>query len=338
MKFPKILGLAATMSSVLFLANPVAAQDKVRTFNMHFFTGFPIYVADKLGFFEEQKIDTEPRYFPSGAPIIQAAAAKQWDISFLGAPPAVLAGPRLGLKTIGVVTDGASFHQLIGRADYVEKVKADPSLLKGAEIFVTTSSTGHYVLEGCLEKYGLTQEDVTILPSEQTAIGPAFLAGEGDLAQVWPPVGDALLQKGNAMLCDGVAANRSVLDVWIAEPTFAEEHPELVVRWMKAVLKAVDWIREDPERTYTMFKQFDDFRGYESDENVLRAEMETMLGAMMSNTEVLELLTSQNEDASPVAASYQDIAKFFKRAGVMADVPDYTDLVDPTYMEKALSE
>nr|WP_300975980.1 ABC transporter substrate-binding protein [Yoonia sp.] len=305
---------------------------------MHFFTGFPIYVANELGFFEENGIDTEPRYFPSGAPIIQAAAANEWDITFLGAPPFVLAGPRLDLKTIGVVTDGSTFHQLIGRADFVEKVKADPSLLRGAKIFVTTNSTGHYVLDGCLEQFGLTQEDVTILPSEQTAIGAAFLAGEGDLAQVWPPLGDALQQKGdNAVLCDGVAAGRSVPDIWVVHPEFAAEHPEVVERWMVAVLQAVDWIHEDPERTYEMFKKFDDFRGYESSDDVLRAEVQTLLTSLLSGPQALEMLSSQGDEQSPVAASYQGIANFFKRVGVMTDVPEYGDLVDPTFVEKALA-
>jgi len=117
MKMSKYVAIVFSTAIIALASAPATAMDKIRTNSMSYYTGFPIFVADKLGLYKEHDIDTEPKYFPSGAPVIQAAAAKQWDITFPGAPLATLAGPKLGLVTIGFVTEEAAIYQMIGRPD-----------------------------------------------------------------------------------------------------------------------------------------------------------------------------------------------------------------------------
>ena len=337
MNTSRLAALAGAALALSIGAGSAAALDKVRTFNMPYYTGFPIYVAHELGLFEEHGIETEPRYFPSGAPVIQAAAAKQWDITFLGAPPATLAGPQLGLKTIGVVQEGANIHRLVGRPDYVAKLRADPAAMKGAKVFVTTLSTGHYMVEGCLKSMGLTQEDVTILPSEQPATVSAFAAGEGDLAQVWPPQDAALLKQGNEQLCNGTQAGLSIPDIWIAAPHFVEENPDAIVRWLRATTQAIEWIKEDFDRAYELYQKFDQFRGFESDPEVLREEAK-LLQYLFSGEEMLERMRGSEGESSYIARGYEGVAGFFNRVGRMEGIPDYNPLIDPSFLEQALAE
>jgi sulfonate transport system substrate-binding protein len=338
MKFSKI---AATLcaAAVLPLASGIAvAADKVRTNSMPYYTGFPIYAADKLGLYKKYDIDTEPKYFPSGAPIIQAAAAKQWDITFLGAPPATLAGPKLGLITIGFVTEEAGIHQLIGRPDGVAAVKKDPMAIKGKKIFVTTVSTGHYMTEGCLRKMGVKLDEVTILPSEQTATLSAFAAGEGDFAQAWPPQGDALLSKGNEVLCDGIQAGLSIPSVWIVAPHFLEKNPDAVVRWLKATSEAVDWIKADKARATELYKKFEQFRGFDLDPKVLAKEIDVMFNDLATADEMIEKMTAKGGEKSYLAKGYEGVAGFFKRVGRMDSIPDYEKLIDPSFLKKATAK
>lgn len=339
MELKRFAALAlAAMLALPLCAQMVSAQDKVRTFNMPYYPGFPVWLAHEMGLFEKHGIDTEPKYFPSGAPIIQAAAAKQWDISFLGAPPVTLAGPKLGLQTISVVQEGAAIHRLIGRPDLVSMAKDDPASIKGKKIFVTTLSTGHYMVEGCLAKMGLTQEDVTILPSEQTATASAFAAGEGDLAQVWPPQDAALLRKGNEVLCDGAQAGVSIPDVWVAAPHFVEENPDVIVRWLKATSEAIDWIKEDRERTYEMYLKFEEFRGFDLDDDVLQAEVDVVMGLINTGDQQLAAMAVGDDGKSSIAKSYEGVAGFFKRVGRMDSIPDYQPLINTTFLEKALAD
>ena len=123
----------AVLAAVLCVTALAAhAQDlaKVRTFTQTNFPGFVQFVTNELGLFAKYGIDPDLKYFPSGAPIVQAGAANEWDIAFLGAPPAVIGSDSLGIVTIGVITDDP--HELFGRPDYVDTALADPSTLKGA--------------------------------------------------------------------------------------------------------------------------------------------------------------------------------------------------------------
>ncbi len=325
-------GLLAALS-----LSPVAAEDldRVRTNSITAYTGFYIYVADKMGFFEKHGIDADPRWFPSGAPIMQAAAGGQWDMTFLGAPPTVIGGPALGLVTVGMIAEEGGMHQLIGRPDFVAEVREDPARLEGAQILVTTLSTGHYMTEACLQHFGLTTDDVNIIPSEQQATLSAFTAGQADLAQAWSPQTTALTARGNEILCDAAERGLSMPGVSVAHPDFiAEADPELIQRWLQAKMDAVAWILEDRDRTFEAYKEYDAFRGFNFSDELLEGEVDLVMNTYMGLDEQIEMLQEGADGAAPpITGSFEEIAEFFIRQGRMDEVPDYGPFVDSSYLE-----
>lgn len=65
----------------------------------------PIYLADRLKYFEELGLDPSFVAYPSGGPQVAAAVeSKAWDIGGAGVVPNILAGPsqlkRLGYPTM----------------------------------------------------------------------------------------------------------------------------------------------------------------------------------------------------------------------------------------------
>lgn len=325
------------LAVLLLVVTPmVGAQslDKVRTFTQTNYPGFVQYVAKELGLFKKYGIDPDLRFFPSGAPIVQAAAAREWDIAFLGAPPAVIGSSSLGMITIGVITDNPYEHQLIGRPQYVAKVLANPTALKGAKIFVTTLSTGHQMVEGCLRKFGLATHDVSIIPSEQTATVSAFQTGQGDLAQVWAPYNDALRERGNQVLCDGDKAGLHILTVWVATKDFAGKHPDLVVRWIKANGDAVKWIKQDVVRTTDMYRKFMTLAGQMAEGATLKGVIEAVMQTKTLE-EQLGYMVAADGARSETALAYELIAQFFVRNGRMKEVPDFRPYIDASFLQKA---
>lgn len=331
--------LLATSLIALGATLPAAAQDRVRTTSITAYTGFYIYVADELGLFEKHGIDTEPRWFPSGAPIMQEAAAAQWDISFLGAPPTVLGGPALGLMTVGMIAEEGSMHELIGRPDFVAAARENPDSLRGAQVFVTTMSTGHYMTESCLQSMGLSMDDVRILPSEQQATLSAFVVGQGDLAQVWSPQTTALKSRGNEVLCGAAELGLSMPGVTVAHPAFiARADPDVIVRWLRATDEAVQWIREDRERTFEMYRAYDAFRGFNFEDEMLETEVDLVMSTYMDAGQQLELLSPGADGRPPIAASFEGIAEFFIRQGRLQSVPDYLPVIDPQYLSSIVTD
>jgi ABC-type nitrate/sulfonate/bicarbonate transport system substrate-binding protein len=326
------LVLGAAFAAITSLAGAQGLQ-KVRTFTQTNYPGFVQYVAKEIGSFTKYGIDPDLRFFPSGAPIVQAAAAKEWDIAFLGAPPAVIGATSLGIVTIGVITDDP--HELFGRPEYVNKALANPASLKGAKIFVTTLSTGHYMVEGCLRKLGLGPNDVSIIPSDQTATVSAFLAGQGDLAQLWQPFSDAIRARGNKVLCNADQAGLHIFTVWVATKDFATKNPDLVVRWLKANGEAVKWLKADLARTTEMYKKFMAFSGQTAEGPALKSVVAEVMKAKTLE-EQIGYMTPAKGSRSEIATAYEGIAQFFVRNGRMKDIPDFQPYLDASFLQKAV--
>lgn len=331
--------LGAMLAAVTAATSPTAAQElaRVRTFTQPTFTGFPTYVAQEMGFFKKHGIDASPKFMASGAPILQAAAAGEVDMAFLGAPPAVIGGASLGLVTVGMVVEEAPYHQLIGRADFVAKVRSGGSAaLKGAKIFVTTLSTGHYMTEACLKKLGAAQSDVSLIPSEQPATLSAFATGQGDLAQVWPPQSTVLRARGNVVLCDAEQAGVSIPSVWVADPKFLAAKPDLVARWIKAHLDAIEWMKKDAGATLDLYKKFEAYRGFGLAEDALRDEARISMTSL-AGPDQLKFLTGDGQGKeTPAVRSLTGIAEFFIRVGRLKQVPDWGKLIDARPLQAAL--
>ncbi len=324
------------LAAGLLAGGVASAQEKVRTFSINAYTGFSIYAAKELGLFAKNGIDTDPRFFPSGAPIVQAAAAKEWDITFLGAPPTVLAGPSLGLVTVGMVAEEGSMHELIGRPDFVAQAKKDPAKLKGAKIFVTTLSTGHYMVEECLKKAGIALSQVSIIPSDQQSTLSAFSAGQGDLAQVWSPQNTALRQRGNRILCDARETKLSMPAVWVAHPDFLKRKPDVVTKWIKANLEAIDVLKKDRAKAFELYRKYDKFRGFNYTDELLKEELDYVLNTYLTGPEQLEQLSRPSSGKSPIVKSFEAISQFFIRQGRLKQVPDFQPLVDDRFVKAAM--
>jgi NitT/TauT family transport system substrate-binding protein len=320
-----------------FIALPGYAQNlqKVRTFTQTNYPGFIQYVTRELGLFTKYGLDPDMRFFPSGAPIVQAAAAKEWDVAFICAPPAVIGASSLGLNTKGMPYEESPTHLLIGRPDYVAKVRANHDAMKGAKIFVTTLSTGHYMTEGCLRKFGLKSSDVNIIPSEQTATLSAFSAGQGDLAQVWPPFTFALEERGNQVLCDGKQAGISIPSVWVTTKDFAASKPDLLVKWLKANGEAVDWIRKDKARTTDMYRKFMQLVGQTYNDKTLSEVVDVVMTAE-TLPDQLKALSASGGEKPYLIRSYEGIAQFFIRNGRLQQVPDFAPLVNASFLAQAV--
>lgn len=340
----RLLALLASVSgrgTLLLLAaiatlTPAVAQqkDKIRLAGQVWYPSFPMYTAIEHGTYAKWGLEPSIKIFPSGAPIVQAAATNEWDVAHIGLPPTVQ-GVKLGLIIAGVISEEAVIHQLIGRPDYVASVQKEPAKLKGAKIFITTASTGHYMVELCLKRRGIALSEIQILPSEQQASLSAFIAGNGDLAQFWTPQSTAARSKGNKVLCDGIEAGALIPSVWVIHPEFAKKNPDAAVRWLRATLEAADWARNNKAAAATLYRKWDAFRGTQTTEEFLKEEIELATDLWP----IAKQLTSMKGEGGKrpyVQEAIDGIAQFYVRIGRMKEVsPEIFKMIDTSWIDKA---
>lgn len=327
-----IIGLAIGIG----IASPSLAQqkDKIRIAAQVWYPSFPQYVAMTQGIYAKWGLDPTMKVYPSGGPIVQAAATAEWDVAHIGLPPTVQ-GYKLGLIIAGVISEEAVIHQLIGRPDYVEKIKKNPALLKGARVFVTTGSTGHFMVEGCLKRAGLTMNDVQVLPSEQAASLSAFMAGNGDLVQLWTPQSTAARSRGMKVLCDATEANVKVPSVWVIHPDFAKKNPDAAVRWLRATMEGVNWINQDKARSAALYKEWDKYRGTQTEDSFLAEEVDLARDLWPMSAQLDRMIGKPGEKPY-IYQVLEEISQFYVRIGRMKEVsPEIMKMPDPSWIKKA---
>ncbi len=132
--------LAATL-----LAAPLSAKAQTAigvSYQPSLYWGLPFHYATVKGWWKEVGLNPNFSTFPAGAPQIAASAAKSWDVGGTGSVPAVLGAVRFNVLTIGITNDESKANAMMVRGDKFDAVKADPKLLKGQRLLLTTQLHG----------------------------------------------------------------------------------------------------------------------------------------------------------------------------------------------------
>ncbi|GAB4216566.1 MAG: ABC transporter substrate-binding protein [Synechococcales cyanobacterium] len=184
--------------------------------------------------------------FDSGRDVNTAIAAKSIDFGLVGSVPAAIGVAR------GLEYDVFFLHDIIGQAEAlaVKSGISKPADLVGKRIAVPFGSTTHFSLLAYLDLEGVDASKVTILDLQPPDIVAAWQRGDIDGAYVWQPNLSRLLNDGGSVLTDSaVLAKRGALtaDVGVVRREFAEQYPEALKRYVKALDQAVELYRANPE-------------------------------------------------------------------------------------------
>lgn len=209
-------------------------------------------IARKEGYYEDLLgVDVNVISFSSGKDVNTALASGSIDISELGTSPTALGlSNGLDYSVVGVGDIIGSAESLVVSQDSGITSVAD---LKGKTIATPFASTAHYSLLNALKLENIDTADVNLLDMEADDIYAAWQRGDIDGAYIWYPVLDNLIQDNGTVITgsDKMAEQGIVTgDLIVARNTFAEENPELVTRFLQAVLKANDVYFNDKETAY----------------------------------------------------------------------------------------
>lgn len=196
----------------------------------------------------EESIDSEITWlqFSSGAEVNLALQSGQIDIGLIGSNPSVI-GLAGGLEYSIVWV-----FNLIGENEaLVVRNGLEQERLKGKRIATPFGSTAHYSLLSWLAESGYSEGDVTLLDLQPQDALAAWERGDIDGAYVWNPVLARMKESGGLVVTDSEQLAQlgfATADLGVARNEFIEANPEFVQSWVDAQSRAVEFVRQSPER------------------------------------------------------------------------------------------
>lgn len=194
--------------------------------------------AKEQGFLAEEGITVNLVEFADGPTIIAAMEGGSIDLGYIGQGAHKLC--INGKATIFALSHISNGDMLIGGPGI-----ATVEDLAGKKVAYSSGTSSEDILVKSLEKAGMSMSDITAVDMDATGIVSAMISGGVDAAATWSPNSLKILEEieGATKLTDNMTfADETVsLASWIVMPKYAEENRDVLVRFTRALFKAMDY-------------------------------------------------------------------------------------------------
>lgn len=200
-----------------------------------------VTTADQKGYFAEEGITINLVEFSDGPTEIAAMESGSIDVSYIG--PGAHKLCSTGDAQIFLIQQLGDADCVIGfKSKGVEKLED----LKGKKVAYASGTSSETILNLALDSVGLTTDDLELYDMETSNMVTAAVSGSVDAVATWSPYSLKIMSE---MGDDAVrfCSNTTFSDVtvtpasWVVNPKYAEEHPDYLVRFTRALYKAMDF-------------------------------------------------------------------------------------------------
>jgi ABC-type nitrate/sulfonate/bicarbonate transport system substrate-binding protein len=262
-----VLAIAASLSAA-------QAADKVRVAVATVYVPFaPIFVAQELGFYKEMDLEVEATVYRGGGPAQEAMAAGAADIltnSPMGAALAISKGIKQKVVAAGGTVTPGGWYIVVRKDSGIKSMKD----LDGKKVGVTgKGSTTDFFALWAAKNAGIT---VQTIPLGGNGLLPAIKNSQVDAIVLWPTFSfRALKDSALTDLVDlGKVMPPVVPDSVVASQEMIDKRPDVLKRYLQALMKAVDYMQKHEDYTKKFLAKY----ANESDPDVLdRAYREVMM-------------------------------------------------------------
>ena len=196
-----------------------------------------VATADAKGFFAEEGITVNMTAFENGPTEIAAMESGAMDVAFIG--PGAHKLCSTGAAEVFLL-------QHVGDGDCIIGLNGIKTIeeLKGKKIGYSAGTSSESILLEALKSAGMTMDDVEALSMDDTALTTAALSGSVDAVAAWSPFSLTIL--ANAKDATDICSNIDFESMaspgsWVVNPKWADENADLLVRFNRAMFKAMDF-------------------------------------------------------------------------------------------------
>lgn len=270
MKLFKQLALAAAVAAIsLGVSAAWADTTKINLNSQPNEAGFPLWLANHLGYFADNNLEVEITYFPNGGAALASGVSGDWQAGWTGGPPAISGWDKFKLITVGTMQKEDRNLKLVVRKDALEG-KSVAEALTSVRIGTVPNSTWSQVLAACATHFGVDPADLEIVPLDPPVTRQSLLNGEIG-AGTTAASGDydiVMNEDDFEVVCDGATAGTSIIAPYIVTSRFWEEDPKATAGFVEAVYRADEYMRAHPEETVKLALDYYKDTGIEGDETM----------------------------------------------------------------------
>jgi sulfonate transport system substrate-binding protein len=277
-------------------------------------------IAKEKGFFEEEfnkfGADVEYQTLQSGSEMLEGIASNHLDFALTGYIGTITGqASNTPFISIGEGSDGGGDGLIVQKDSPVQSIKD----LVGKKIAVTKGSSSWGLLLRALDKEGLKPSDIELINLPPGDGQAAFQSGKVDAWVVWEPFRTTQINDQQAKLIVDAKSLGTIPGFTIVRTKFAEQYPELVGAYLKAYKKAVDWQENNFDEAVTLLAPLKNL-----DEETIRISLTNSVPAIQPISEE----TKKNQ---------QSVADILFNLGETKEQLDISEVIDNSYIEKALS-
>lgn len=249
--FLAVMLVACSNDSDADTAKGETEDKEIETFKVGYMPNYAsmnsVVAGIETGSFEEQGLDVELVEFADGPTIIAALESGSIDAGYIGPGAHVL--PVQGQAKIFAFSHLGNADEVIGNTEKgVESIED----LKGKKIGVASGTSSESILDLTLQEAGISEDDVTVVDMDASAIVTAMISGGVDAVATWSPNTNtikgemedkAVMLTNNATYADEFPSIAS----WVVSPSYAEENGETLKMFTKGLYDGMDYHVENPE-------------------------------------------------------------------------------------------
>ena len=240
--------VVATIAISLLAMSPAAlhAQDMptIRLGTQPYPGEANIFVALTKGMFEEAGVKVEASQLQSGRLTMDAMLSGSLDI----ATP-VETGPMFAIANgtnLAIIAQASTNPEEIKPVVRIDSNVKGPKDLAGKRLGFGAGSSNQFAMYNWLKAGNIPAADATLVNLQPADLVTALVAGDIDVAFTWEPFLTAAVIKGGGRtkVIEGQNLYQSRL-LFVSRTAWAAENKEGIARFLKALIKAGDWIAKN---------------------------------------------------------------------------------------------
>ena len=121
--------------------------------------------------------------------------------------------------------------------------------LKGKVVAYSSGTSSEDILRNALAAHNMTMDDIQAMDMDAPSIVTAMMSGGVDACATWSPNSLTILEgmEGTTKLADNMTFSDTTVSLasWIATPKYLEENRDVAVRFVRALMKAMDYAADE---------------------------------------------------------------------------------------------